>query len=82
MNLSVDAGGLHLKNPLILASASYTATASGIRTYVGLGFGAVVTKTTTLRPLAGAPRGGRRQEAHHMVVAAEPARLARGVEPG
>ncbi len=54
--LSVDAGGLKLKNPLILSSAAYTSTAAGLRQHVARGYAAVVTKTTTITPLAGAPR--------------------------
>ncbi|NPV53606.1 MAG: hypothetical protein HPY71_08780 [Firmicutes bacterium] len=55
MNMSVKAGGLELKNPLVLASASYSANASGIEKYIRLGFSAVITKTVTRKPLAGAP---------------------------
>ena len=56
MDLSVTAGGLRLKNPLVLASAAYTSTAAGLRQHAARGYGAVVTKTTTVGPLAGAPR--------------------------
>jgi len=56
MNLSVTAGSLKLKNPLILASAAYTSTAAGLRQQVTRGYGAVITKTTTVLPLAGAPK--------------------------
>ncbi len=56
MKLEVTAGGLKLKNPLILASAAYTSTAAGLRQQVARGYGAVITKTTTVQPLAGAPK--------------------------
>lgn len=55
MDMMVVAGGLKLKNPLILASASYTSSASGITKYVKLGYSAVVTKTVTYKPLEGSP---------------------------
>ncbi len=56
MELGVGVGGLRLKNPLILASAAYTSSEAGLRQQVARGYGAVVTKTTTVAPLAGAPR--------------------------
>jgi len=56
MDLNVSAGGLQLKNPLILASAAYSSTAAGLRQHVGRGYAAVITKTTTTTPLQGAPR--------------------------
>jgi len=56
MDLSVSAGGLQLKNPLILSSAAYSSTAAGLRQHVGRGYAAVVTKTTTTNPLQGAPK--------------------------
>jgi dihydroorotate dehydrogenase len=56
MKLSVKVGGLELKNPLILSSAAYTSTTAGLRQQIKRGYGAVVTKTTTVGPLAGAPK--------------------------
>lgn len=55
MDLSVRIGNTPLKNPLILGSASYTQTAKGLETYIRKGFGAVVTKTVTTKPLEGSP---------------------------
>jgi dihydroorotate dehydrogenase (NAD+) catalytic subunit len=56
MDLRVQAGGLTLRNPLVLASAAYTSTAAGLKLHAGKGYGAVITKTTTVKPLEGAPR--------------------------
>jgi dihydroorotate dehydrogenase len=56
MRLDVTVGGLALSNPVVLASAAYTSTAAGLRQHVTRGYGAVVTKTTTPTPLAGAPK--------------------------
>jgi dihydroorotate dehydrogenase (NAD+) catalytic subunit len=56
MRLDVDAGGLALANPVVLASAAYTSTAAGLRQHVTRGYGAVITKTTTPTALAGAPK--------------------------
>lgn len=53
--LHVKAGGLELKNPVILASASYTSSAAGLRQNILRGYGAVITKTVTVKPLKGAP---------------------------
>lgn len=55
MDLSVKVGNVKLKNPVILASASYTADKRGLERYIRKGFGAVVTKTTTIKPLEGSP---------------------------
>lgn len=55
MDLSVSVGDVRLKNPLILASASYTTDKRGLERFIHKGFGAVVTKTTTLKPLEGSP---------------------------
>jgi len=55
MDLSVSVGCTTLKNPLVLGSASYTANAKGMEKYIRKGFGAIVTKTTTLKPLEGSP---------------------------
>ena len=55
MDLSVKVGNVKLKNPVILASAGYTATRNGLERYIRKGFGAVVTKTTTIKPLEGSP---------------------------
>jgi dihydroorotate dehydrogenase (NAD+) catalytic subunit len=56
MRLGVAVGGLELANPVILASAAYTSTPAGLRQHVARGYGAVITKTTTPTPLAGAPK--------------------------
>ena len=55
MDLSVKVGNTTLKNPLVLGSASYAQTAKGLETYIKKGFAAVVTKTTTIKPLEGSP---------------------------
>lgn len=55
MDLSVRVGPTTLKNPLVLGSASYTQTAKGMELYIKKGFGAIVTKTVTLKPLEGSP---------------------------
>ncbi len=55
MDLRVKIGSTTLKNPLVLGSASYTQTAKGLETYIKKGFGAVVTKTVTVKPLEGSP---------------------------
>jgi dihydroorotate dehydrogenase len=49
-------GGLSLKNPVILASAGYASTAKGIEQHIARGYGAIVTKTVTIKPLGGAPK--------------------------
>ena len=56
MDLQVTVGGLTLRNPLILSSAAYTSTAAGLKMHAAKPYGAVVTKTTTVLPLEGAPR--------------------------
>jgi dihydroorotate dehydrogenase len=55
IDLKVEVGGLELKNPVILASASYTSSAAGLRRHIPCGYGAVTTKTVTVKPLEGAP---------------------------
>jgi len=55
MSLSIEISGLKLKNPLILASAGHTTTAKGVQGFIKKGFGAVVCKTVTGKPLEGAP---------------------------
>ncbi len=55
MDPSVKVGNVRLKNPIILASAGYTATRNGLERCVRKGFGAIVTKTTTNKPLEGSP---------------------------
>ena len=50
------AGGLELKNPVILASAGYASTAKGLETHIQRGYGAIVTKTVTTKALEGAPK--------------------------
>ena len=55
MDMKVKAGGLDLKNPVILASAGYTTSLSGFKLHAGSGYGAIVCKTVTKDPLAGAP---------------------------
>ncbi len=55
VDLSVTVGTVKLKNPVILASASYTASQKGLERYIRKGFGAVVTKSTTKKPLEGSP---------------------------
>lgn len=56
VDMKVTAGGLTLKNPLILASAGYTSSAGGFRRHIPFGYGAVVSKTVTSTPLKGAPK--------------------------
>lgn len=53
--MPVRVGSVTLKNPLVLASAGYAATASNIKKHITKGFGAVVCKTVTAKALAGAP---------------------------
>jgi len=48
-------GDLKLKNPIILASASYTSSAKGMESQIKRGYGAIVTKTVTIKALGGAP---------------------------
>jgi dihydroorotate dehydrogenase (NAD+) catalytic subunit len=55
VDLSIKIGSTTLKNPLILGSASYTQSAKGLESYIRKGFGAVVTKTVTIKPLEGSP---------------------------
>lgn len=55
VDLSVKVGNLKFKNPLILASASYTTNEKGMERYIRKGFSAVITKTTTIKPLEGSP---------------------------
>ncbi|MBW2148348.1 MAG: tRNA-dihydrouridine synthase [Deltaproteobacteria bacterium] len=55
MELNVGIGNVQLKNPLILASASYSVSERGLEKYIRKGFGAVITKTTTIKPLKGSP---------------------------
>jgi dihydroorotate dehydrogenase len=55
MDLSVNIGNVKLKNPVILSSASYTASQNGLERYIRKGFSAVVTKTATIKPLKGSP---------------------------
>lgn len=51
--LNITLGGVRLRNPLILSSMYYDLTI--LRRAMGLGFGAVTTKTITLRPRPGHP---------------------------
>jgi dihydroorotate dehydrogenase len=44
-NLSVDVGGLRLKNPVVASSCEYTMTEAGIRACIDAGAGAVVAKS-------------------------------------
>lgn len=55
LSTEIQVGGLTLKNPVILASASYTSTAKGIEQHLLRGYGAIVTKTVTTKALGGAP---------------------------
>ncbi|MGM0431629.1 MAG: hypothetical protein ACQEQU_02830 [Spirochaetota bacterium] len=56
VNMSITAGGLKLKNPLILASAGYTSSVGGFKGQIPFGYGAVISKTVTSTPLDGAPK--------------------------
>ena len=56
MDLTINIGKTRLKNPLILASAPYTKNQKGFEKYISKGFGAVVSKSTTVKPLEGAPK--------------------------
>lgn len=53
LRLNITLGGVRLPNPLILSSMYYELTI--LRRAMGLGFGAVTTKTITLRPRPGHP---------------------------
>lgn len=55
MTLEVKFNGLALKNPLICGSASYSTSAAGLSKHIPNGYGALVTKTVTMKPLQGAP---------------------------
>ncbi len=54
-DLSMDLCSIGLKNPVILASGILASTPAGIRRAAAAGFGAVVTKTLTLKPREGYP---------------------------
>jgi len=54
--LAVTVASMELKNPLILGSSDLTVTEGGMERFANAGFGAIVTKTTTLEPIAGNPK--------------------------
>ena len=56
VSLKTQVGGIELKNPLILASAGYSSSATGLKKNIAMGYGAIVTKTVTTNPLKGAPK--------------------------
>ena len=56
MDLKVNIGNLTLKNPVILGSCGYTRSMSGIKQQILKGYGAIVVKTATIKPLEGAPK--------------------------
>ncbi len=55
MNLQVEMNGLTFKNPVIVGSAGYSEDENGLRRFIKRGYGAVVTKSTAGKGLAGAP---------------------------
>ncbi|MDI6893816.1 MAG: hypothetical protein QME70_04250 [Bacillota bacterium] len=54
--LTVRLAGLVLKNPLVLGSSDLTVSEQGMLTFARAGFGAIVSKTTTIEPLEGNPK--------------------------
>ncbi len=56
MDLKVNIGNLTLKNPVIFGSCGYTRSMSGIKQQILKGYGAIVVKTVTIKPLEGAPK--------------------------
>lgn len=56
IDTTITAGGLRLKNPVILASSALTSNVAGLRRHIEYGYGALITKTVTLTPLKGAPQ--------------------------
>src|SRR5579875_682566 len=55
VNLSVEAGGLALKNPIVVESAGYIVDGFGLRRMIKTGAAAVVTKSNTWKPFEGGP---------------------------
>jgi len=55
VNLSIEAGGLALKNPIVVESAGYIVDGFGLRRLIKTGASAVVTKSNTLKRFEGGP---------------------------
>ncbi|HZW57880.1 MAG TPA: hypothetical protein VFF30_16440 [Nitrososphaerales archaeon] len=55
VNLSVEAGGLALKNPIVVESAGYIVDGFGLRRMIKTGASAVVTKSNTFKRFEGGP---------------------------
>jgi dihydroorotate dehydrogenase (NAD+) catalytic subunit len=55
VNLEVDAGGLVLKNPVVVESAGYIVDGFGLRRMIKTGASAVVTKSNTWKKFEGGP---------------------------
>lgn len=56
VDLTVTAGNLTLKNPLVVEAAGYIVDGWGLRKMVKTGVGAVITKSNTYRPFQGGPK--------------------------
>ena len=55
VNLSIEAGGLALKNPIVVESAGYIVDGFGLRRMIKTGAAAVVTKSNTVKRFEGGP---------------------------
>lgn len=55
VNLEVEAGGLTLKNPIVVESAGYIVDGFGLRRMIKTGAAAVVTKSNTAKRFEGGP---------------------------
>ncbi len=55
VNLSIEAGGLALKNPIVVESAGYIVDGFGLRRMIKTGAAAVVTKSNTNKRFEGGP---------------------------
>ncbi len=55
VNLEVEAGGLILKNPIVVESAGYIVNGFGLRRMIKTGASAVVTKSNTAKRFEGGP---------------------------
>lgn len=55
VNLEVEAGGLSLKNPIVVESAGYIVDGFGLRRMIKTGAAAVVTKSNTFKRFEGGP---------------------------
>ncbi len=56
VDLTVKAGGLTLKNPIVIEAAGYVVDGWGLRKMIKTGAGAVTTKSMTYRPFQGGPK--------------------------